>query len=177
MFVFKPLTTVQPIQSEVGLSKQIPDFMQKQTQTNWCWITCGTSVGDYYWGEGTYTQCGIANTCLNKTTCCLDPKSCNETGLFSAALKAARSFVSRKLGSTTYDLVMAEIDLGRPLGANVAWTDGGGHSMTLTGYDTTGSMITIQDPGYGPSTMAFASFPSAYHGGGTWSDSYFTAKN
>lgn len=154
----------------------LPQFMQQQTQTNWCWAACGASVGNFYWGPGVYTQCGIANTCQNKTTCCSNPGGCNQYGYLDQALRAAKSFASVAGGTAPFATVQQQVDLGRPLGTRVAWNGGGAHFMMLTGYNNNGNTITIQDPWYGTSTVTFSSYPGSYHGGGSWTHTYYTVK-
>ncbi|MGB3176430.1 MAG: papain-like cysteine protease family protein [Albidovulum sp.] len=157
-------------------SASLPQFMEHQSQTNWCWAANGASVGNYYWGPGTYTQCGIANTCQGKTTCCTSPGGCNQYGFLDQALRAAKSFDSMAGGTTTWAIVMKRIDAKQPVGTRVAWNGGGAHFMMITGYDNNGNKIAIQDPWYGASTVAWASYPASYHSGGTWTHTYFTKK-
>lgn len=157
-------------------SALLPQFMQQQTQSNWCWAANGASVGNYYWGSGTYTQCGIANTCQGKTTCCTNPGGCNQYGYLDQALQAARSFDSMAGGSATFSQLQARIDNSQPVGTRVAWNGGGAHFMMVTGYNNDQNKITIQDPWYGTSTIAYASYPASYHGGGNWTHTYYTKK-
>lgn len=158
-------------------SRELPQFMDYQTQTNWCWAACGASVGNYYWGPSRYTQCGIANACQNKTTCCSNPSGCNQYGFLDLALQKARSFRSMNGGTTAYNTLKTEIDACKPVGTRVAWNGGGAHFMMVTGYNDNGSKITIQDPWYGTSKIAYASYASGYQGGGSWTHSYFTERN
>ena len=157
-------------------SASLPQFMEQQTQTNWCWAANGASVGNYYWGPGTYTQCGIANTCQGKTTCCTAPSGCNQYGFLDQALQAAKSYDSMAGGTTGFAVLQARIDQSQPVGTRVAWTGGGAHFMMVAGYNNDGNKVTIQDPWYGTSTIAFASYPASYHGGGTWTHTYYTKK-
>ena len=157
-------------------SATLPQFMEHQSQTNWCWAANGASVGNYYWGPSSYTQCGIANTCQGKTTCCTDPGGCNQYGNLDVALHAAKSFDTYAGGTTGFDVLQQRVDQRQPVGTRVAWTGGGAHFMMVTGYNNNGNKITIQDPWYGTSTVAFASYPASYHSGGTWTHTYYTKK-
>lgn len=150
--------------------------MERQTQTNWCWAADGASVGNYYWGSGSYTQCGIANSCQNKSTCCSNPGGCNQYGYLDKALQAAKSFDRMDGGTATFAVLKGRIDSGQPVGTRVAWTGGGAHFMMITGYNTDGNKIDIQDSWYGSTTIAYAAYPASYHGGGTWKETYFTKK-
>ena len=157
-------------------SNSLTQFMQSQTQSNWCWAANGASVGNFYWGANTYTQCGIANTCQNKTTCCSNPGGCNQYGYLDQALQAARSWDSYGNGTCPFATLQSRVDAGQPVGTRVAWNGGGAHFMMITGYNNNGNTITLQDPWYGTSTVAYASYPGSYHGGGTWTGTYYTKK-
>ncbi len=157
-------------------STNLASFMQQQTQSNWCWAANGASVGNFYWGNGTYTQCGIANACQSKTTCCSNPSGCNQYGYLDQALQAARSFDSMAGGTASFAVLQGRVDVGQPVGTRVAWNGGGAHFMMVTGYNNNGNTIVIQDPWYGTSTVAYASYPSSYHGGGSWTHTYYTKK-
>lgn len=157
-------------------SAALPQFMQHQMQDNWCWAANGASVGDFYWGVGSYTQCGVANICQNKTTCCNYPGGCNQYGYLDQALQAAKSYDSMIGGSISFTMIQQRIGSRQPVGTRVAWNGGGAHFMMITGYDTNGTKITLQDPWYGTSTIAFSSYASSYHGGGDWTHTYFTMK-
>ena len=158
-------------------SSNLPQFMERQSQSNWCWAACGASVGNFYFGPGKYTQCQIANTCQRKTTCCLNPGGCNQYGLLGAALRAANSFHSAASGNASFTTLQEQIDVRRPVGTRVAWTRSGAHFMMVTGYNTNGQTITIQDPWYGTTTIAYSAYPANYQGGGRWTATYFTQKN
>ncbi|OYY65129.1 C39 family peptidase [Sphingomonas sp. 28-62-11] len=157
-------------------SKKLSFTMQHQSQSNWCWAANAASVGDYYWGTGSYTQCGIANTCQNKSTCCSNPSGCNQYGFLDKALQAAKSLDSMVGGTATFTVLQGRVDNGQPVGTRVAWTGGGAHFMMITGYNTVGNKIDIQDPWYGSTTIAYAAYPASYQGGGTWTATYFTKK-
>ena len=157
-------------------SASLPQFMEHQTQTNWCWAANGASVGNYYWGSGTYTQCGIANACQQKTTCCTSPSGCNQYGFLDLALQHANSFDGMANGTAPWGTVMQRIDASQPVGTRVAWNGGGAHFMMIAGYNNNGNKITLQDPWYGTSTIAWSAYPGGYQVGGTWTTTYYTKK-
>lgn len=166
------------IDATVTSSSQLPEFMQHQQQANWCWAANGTSVGVLFHGSGSYTQCGIAQTCLDRSDCCASPGNCNVYGYLDKALIAADSYQGKQQGACDYDRVKSEIDEGQPVGNRVAWATGGAHFTMITGYDDHGGdpRITIQDPWYGTSDMEFSAYPGRYHSGGTWTHTYYTLK-
>lgn len=155
----------------------LPQFMQAQTETNWCWAASGASVGNLFYGTAAYTQCAIANTCQAKNSCCADPAACNQYGFLDQALQAARAYDGHAAGACGLDVVQLRIDQGQPVGNRLAWNGGGAHFVMGAGYNNDGNTIVVQDPWYGTSTVDFASYPAAYHGGATWTDTYFTKKS
>lgn len=157
-------------------SKKLTFTMQSQTQTNWCWVANAASVGDYYWGSGSYSQCGLANSCLGKSTCCSNPSGCNDYGSLREALQVAKSLNRMIEDSVTFVVLQQQVDMGRPVGTRVAWTGSGAHSMMVTGYNKDSGTIDVQDPWYGSTTIAYASYPSSYQNGGTWTHTYLTEK-
>jgi hypothetical protein len=179
MFVYKELTRLQPTAAGGAATKNLPQFMQQQTQTNWCWAANGASVGNLYHGPNTYTQCGIANACLGKTTCCTTPGDCNVYGYLDKALEAAKSFDNMQLGAISFNIIQDRINTNEPIGTRVAWNNSGGaaHFTMLSGYDAGNDKITVQDPWYGTTTIVYDQYPVGYHSGGTWTHTYFTKKN
>lgn len=173
-FITHPLKTNYALGG--GSSKKLPQFMQHQQQSNWCWAACGASVGNYYYGKNTFTQCGIANTCQGKQTCCKKPSGCNQYGYLDKALSAANSYEKMISKSISFSTLKNRIGSSQPVGTRVAWLGGGAHFMMVTGYHTNESKIMIQDPWYGTSTIKFSSYPGSYQGGGTWTHTYYTKK-
>jgi hypothetical protein len=91
------------------------------------------------------------------------------------ALQATGNLTNWSAGAAGFATVEQEINAGRPLAARIAWPKGGGHFVTLDGYDTAGGQyLSVKDPFYGTSTYPYASFQSAYRGSGSWSHSYYT---
>ena len=169
----------------------IPNFMQKQLQSNWCWAACATSVGLYF-KTGSWTQCGTANYCIPSTSCwkgpsqncCSSPSSCNCYGALDQALKYTKSFNEMRTGPMSATDIPAQIKLMRPICVRVLWNAGGAHFMAITGFQspiwrsdspaTSAYYIYLQDPIYGSSSMLYTDFPSKYQGGGTWTYTYLT---
>lgn len=165
-----------PLETDLsgGTAKRLRSFMERQSQSNWCWAACGASVGNYYHGSGSYTQCGIANKCQGKKTCCTNASGCNQYGRLDKALEAANSYDTKAAAKASFTTLHDHIDNNQPVGARVKWNGSGAHVMMITGYDTEGEKITIQDPALGTTTIAYASYPAKYHNGGTWTHTYFT---
>lgn len=158
-------------------SKQLAFNMQAQTQSNWCWAATATSVSHFYWLWSTWTQCAVANNELGRSDCCNStvPSACNVPWYLDKALTRTRNFVS-VMGQATFQQVRDEIDAGRPVGARVGWSGGGGHFMVIYGYSfVVGTQyFDIDDPIYGKSHLSVSDFSSNYQGSGTWTHTYFT---
>jgi hypothetical protein len=158
-------------------SKQLAFNMQAQTQSNWCWAATATSVSHFYWLWSTWTQCAVANNELGRSDCCNStvPSACNVPWYLDKALTRTRNFVS-VMGPATFQQVRDEIDAGRPVGARVGWSGGGGHFMVIYGYSfVVGTQyFDIDDPIYGKSHLSVSGFSSNYQGSGTWTHTYFT---
>ncbi|MFW9080945.1 papain-like cysteine protease family protein [Pseudomonas sp. P2757] len=147
--------------------------MQPQTQTNWCWAAVSASVGNYY-GTGSWTQCGVASSELDRN-CCNQPGPCNVYGYLDSALRTTRSYNGMNQGSLQMSAIQNQINMGRPIGLRCAWYGGGAHFLVICG--TNGNYLLIADSIYGYSTRALNSFPGSYNGGGNWTNTYFTVKN
>jgi hypothetical protein len=158
-------------------SKQLAFNMQAQAQSNWCWAATATCVSHFYWLWSTWTQCAVANNELGRSDCCNStvPSACNVPWYLDKALTRTRNFVS-VMGPATFQQVRDEIDAGRPVGARVGWSGGGGHFMVIYGYSfVVGTQyFDIDDPIYGKSHLSVSDFSSNYQGSGTWTHTYFT---
>ncbi len=158
-------------------SKQLAFNMEAQTQSNWCWAATATSVSHFYWFLSNWAQCLVANAELGLNNCCNSPVpvACNVPWYLDRALSRTNNFVSIT-GQITFQQVRDEIDAGRPVGARVGWSGGGGHFMVIYGYSTIGGTdyFDIDDPIYGKSHLAVTDFADNYQGSGTWTHTYFT---
>lgn len=160
------------------LQTRVLDFdMELQTQTNWCWAATATSVSHYFWSWSTWTQCRVANGELGRSDCCSAtvPGACNVPWFLDRALDRTDNFVSMS-GVASFETVRAEIDAGRPVGARVGWSGGGGHFMVIYGYSVHGGdqYFDIDDPIYGKSRLTVSDFTSNYQGSGSWTHTYIT---
>ena len=159
------------------ISRTLAFDMQAQTQSNWCWAATATSVSLFYWFLSAWTQCKVASAELGRTDCCnsVVPDACNATWYLSKALQRTQNLVSNT-GVVSFEEVTAEIDAGRPVGARVGWSGGGGHFMVIYGYSIVGltRYFDIDDPIYGKSHITVSTFSSNYQGSGSWTDTYFT---
>jgi len=161
------------------LTRSLAFNMQAQTQSNWCWAATSTSVSHFYWWASPWTQCKVANGELNLTTCCQSPvpSACNVPWYLDRALTRTHNFVSIVSGTVGFDQVKAEIDAGRPVGARIGWSGGGGHFVAIYGYTQVLGVLDyfdIDDPIYGKSHISVSDFTNNYQGSGSWTHTYFT---
>ncbi|MCW2308735.1 papain-like cysteine protease family protein [Rhodobium gokarnense] len=162
------------------ISRVLPLNMQHQQQTNWCWSAVGTSVGLFF-QTGSWTQCDTANGCLGYSDCCNNPvpSPCNVYGYLDRSLTYTKSFASMTGSTASAATIESQINTGYPVCVRVAWTGGGAHFLSITGYSfpvSNPSNVTIylEDSIYGTTSMPLADFPAQYHGGGTWTHTYYT---
>ncbi len=148
--------------------------IQQQTQTNWCWAALSASVGNYY-RTGSWTQCGVANAELGRSTCCSQPGPCNVYGYLDSALRTTGSYGGMREDRMQMPAIENQIGMGRPVGLRCAWYGGGAHFLTIYGID--GGYVLVADSIFGYSTRVLNSFPGTYNGGGNWTHTYFTRKN
>jgi Papain-like cysteine protease AvrRpt2 len=162
------------------VSSSLPFNMQAQTQTQWCWAATATSVSHFYFSASSWTQCLVANGELSRGDCCTAPvpSPCNVSWYLDRALTRTSNFQSMVSGTITFDQIKAEIGAGRPIGARIGWSGGGGHFMVIYGCSTVGATqyVDIDDPIYGKSHPTLSTFTSNYQGSGTWTHTYFTKR-
>jgi hypothetical protein len=158
-------------------SKSLNFTMQAQTQSNWCWAATATSVSHFYWWFSPWVQCTVANAELARTDACHAPvpAACNVPWYLDRALTRTNNFVSIT-GPVTFQQIRDEIDAGRPVGARIGWSGGGGHFMVIYGYSIIAgtTYFDIDDPIYHKSHLTVSDFSTNYQGSGSWTHTYFT---
>ena len=152
--------------------------MQHQQESNWCWAATSTSVELFYDPESTWTQCLVANNQTGRSDCCGSGASgaCNVYGYLNNALTAVGRLQQMVTGTATTAQIETEVTFARPLGIRVAWSGGGAHFLAIMGqYNANGiDYVTVDDPIYGRSNVAYATLQTAYRGSGTWTHTYYT---
>lgn len=161
-----------------SLYMTMPFKMQSQKNSNWCWAAVSASTSVFYNPLSTWTQCLVANACLNLTVCCNTPtpSQCNVYGYLDLALTKTGNFVSMSTGTTSFANCTTQMNTWRVLGARIAWSGGGAHFVAMSGVSLNGSTqyVTIRDSIYGTSTIPYTTFVNNYQGSGSWTHSYFT---
>jgi hypothetical protein len=152
--------------------------MQAQLQSQWCWAACSVSVSLFYDSASGWTQCSLVNAELGQSTCCQNGSTsqCNQPWYLERALTRTGNLASWSGGTATIAQIRSEIRSGRPLGARIGWSGGGGHFVMIAGYRSCDpdDYIDVRDPIYGSSDIALATFTSSYQGTGSWTHTYYT---
>jgi hypothetical protein len=152
--------------------------MQAQLQTQWCWAACSVSVSLFYDSASSWTQCSVVNAELGQTTCCQNGSTsqCNQPWYLDRALTRTGNLTSWSAGTATIAQIRSQIRSGRPLGARIGWSGGGGHFVTIVGYRACDpdEYIDVRDPIYGSSDISLATFTTSYQSTGSWTHTYYT---
>jgi hypothetical protein len=152
--------------------------MQTQLQTQWCWAASSVSVSTFYDSTSTWSQCSVVNAELGQTTCCTNGSTaqCNQPWYLDRALTRTGNLASWAGGAATMAQVKSEIRNGRPLGARIGWSGGGGHFVMIAGYRCDDDdWLDVRDPIYGSTDVTLATFTSSYQGTGSWTHTYYTS--
>jgi len=184
--IFAELVTTQ------GYPTNLPFVAQTQTQTNWCWAAVATSVGLFY-STGNWTQCGVATGQVNKlvhpgtvSDCCATPASsdCNVYGYVYFALQHVRSVDYWSPAKPTPKEIYERLFYNKELVClRIKWNGSGdaAHFTTIRGCtdpsDGGPFVVSTSDTleGFSGSTLPYDDFPEKYHGGGKWTDTFFTS--
>ena len=76
-------------------------------------------------------------------------------------------------GAASFADMLAQMRLGRPVGARTAWSGGGAHFVCIIGT-LAGDMYAVDDPISGKSDVSEAAFRTMYLNSGTWTHTYYT---
>jgi hypothetical protein len=161
------------------MSKTLGFTIEHQQQTEWCWAAVSKSVASFFNSASAWTQCSVVNAELTRSDCCASGGSpaCNQPWYLDRALQRIKNFRSMSNAPSNRTSVRTEIDSDDPMGARIQWAGGGGHFVSIYGYDdsdATKLLIVIGDPWYGVSIVDFDVFTNNYLGMGSWTHSYFT---
>ena len=156
---------------------RVPFVMEQQQQTMWCWSATAVSFARFC-GDNAWTQCQVAVVTLGVPTCCAHPlpDGCNRTWRLQEALATVGQFKEMSPVRLADTQIEGELLMSRAVGARIEWRGNGGHFVAISGLRRSGheTLITIEDPLYGPTTASLAVFSTAYRGAGQWTHSYLT---
>lgn len=152
--------------------------LQTQLQTNWCWVANAASISLFYNPASGFTQCKVACETLGRADCCNSkvPSGCNIPYLLDEALSITdnlKQFIQKPIPLTE---IITEIDHQWIVGVRIGWRSGGGHFVSIYGYNNLGanSFVYVADPIYGRSYMALIDFTENYLNDGNWTHTYLT---
>ncbi|MFC8084892.1 papain-like cysteine protease family protein [Streptomyces sp. NPDC057340] len=119
--------------------------MQAQQLSNWCWAASGDTVAEYYGYDYSQNQfCNLAfgravnSSCPNwQATLGNDQQAFDRMGINPGR------YVN---GYLNYDTITREIDADRPVMSRIQWQSGGGHMLTVYGYDVSKNWVYWGDP-------------------------------
>ena len=119
--------------------------LQQQRQEQWCWAAVAVSVSTHY-DATNLTQCELAKTVLNKSTCCQDEPSCNQQAPLSTALQKTENLADGPVAPLDFAAVRDEIDRARLVCCRMEKETG--HFLVLSGYreDLSDEWVDVQDP-------------------------------
>ena len=162
-----------------GSSAHLAFETEPQLRQNWCWAAVAVSVARFYDEATPWTQCRMADAELGRSDCCVEGASsaCNVPGSLHTSLARTGHLDHWTAASVTFPGVSAEVHLGNPLGARIAWEEGGAHFVAIFGYtdgdgSTAAGFVSVGDPWYGNSDVSYPEFCKRYRGSGTWTHSY-----
>jgi len=158
--------------TEIG---SVPLTVEKQRKSEWCWAAVSVSVNRLFRPDSDHTQCEIAGSELKRNCCGSDLSGeCNHPFTLHTVLARLHLLADEPhLKPLTFSKIQKEIDAGRPICVLIKWLDDDGtvsnrgHFITITGYRLTpaqNQFVSISDPFYGQSEIAYPSFCDA--GGG-----------
>lgn len=163
----------------VGGTQPLPLDIPHQEQDWWCWCAIAVGVSSFYDGAFGLSQCQAAARVLRQPGACISPDSpeVNVMHELDLALGEFQHFRGPVIqGPLEFSAVRAEIDAGRPVGVRIRFMDSGiGHFTVIRGYRAGGfRMLSIDDPLYDESEVAYEHFVSRYRGTGAWRQTYLT---
>jgi hypothetical protein len=179
--------------SAAGITRDLSLTVPHQERSEWCWAAVSVGVDHFFRPDSTHSQCEIASSALNLRCCTgLQPASlnaCNTPHAIHTVLGTYHLMAEKPIVKPLdFDRVRTEIDAGRPVCVLIRWLDSQGqvtqrgHFIAINGYRVTPAQknfISITDPMYGSSQIAFEQFASGkggYRDGrGLWFASFLVA--
>jgi hypothetical protein len=171
-----------------GPDREIPPWkilgfhMQHQLRTLWCWAATAVSMALFYRKDTKWTQCTMVCQQTGLRDCCIDlaSKDCNQPRELGPALRRAGVFDSSNVVPPTYDVLMAQIEAGRPVAFRISWEGGGSHFAVIDGFERVGlKRLSVCDPCThcdGAKVPFSTLLYGRYHGAGTWTDTFLTKR-
>ena len=136
------VSTALPAQAT---SRDLNIYGQAQQKTNWCWAATGNTIAAYHGvSVSQNTFCNLAFGRSTSTTCPNDQATLgNDQRAFHALGINPGYYVSYPVNFTT---VRTDVNAGRPLNTRIQWSSGGGHMMSIYGYDDSYGEVSWYNP-------------------------------
>jgi len=166
------------------MDSEIDFSMQPQQQSNWCWAATATSMALFYDPASSWTQCSVADGVTGYSDCCTTTGAgghCNVPMALEEALTKVGHldhYNSEFDSLTTIAQIETEMTAARPLGIRF-WSEGGGaHFLCIRGHNNVDGVnyVSVDDPIYGRSDVAYSTLKTTYHGTGLWTHTYYTKR-
>lgn len=131
---------------------------QVQRRDQWCWSASGNTIAAYFGKKMSQeTFCNIARGRPAKSrNCPNEPQPVTVDQRAFRKLRIKPGVISPR--AMSFQEIRAEIDRGRPALAAIRWTGGGGHALTVFGYDARQKWIFWADPWGSSPRYSWASY-------------------
>jgi hypothetical protein len=145
----------------------------------WCWAAVTVSIANYYDKKRNLKQCELANAAFFRPDCCKS-LNCDSPLTAQKALELAGIQRESREGKASFEEIMTEIDLGRPISIVLqVWP--GAHNVVISGYDNDDPdnpliMVLNPDPLINNLIYFYKEFPESYGTlrNYTWEETHFT---
>lgn len=116
----------------------------EQKKSNWCWAATAQMLGKYY--NSSKSQAKISEYVMGNST--------NNSGATNTQVSKAIKYATGKNYTLATPLTYNEIksfigNKSMPLGIRMVWSGVKGHILVMSGYNNTGSKVTLVDPASG----------------------------
>ena len=132
------------VASAAPTSRTLSITWYEQKKSNWCLAATAQMLGKYY--NGSKTQAQISEYVMGNST----NNSAATNTQVSKAIKYATGKNYILATPLTYNEIRSFIgDKSIPLGIRMVWSGVNGHILVMSGYNNTGSKVTLVDPASG----------------------------
>ena len=137
-----------PAQAAGATSRTLAVAAYRQEQSNWCWAASAQMIQMARRGVA-MTQCAIVKGTLGLSTC--PNVGASDAQVRNSLNVVGLTYTTNYAGLPPASVIKGQVDTGKPLEYDLAWTNGGKHAVVIIGYyydptDATGSTIYWNDP-------------------------------
>ena len=152
---FSPVLSL-PLES-FAVCRELNVTRVQQTKTNWCWAACSQMFGKWEIGAKGKTQSQIVTFIKGSSSVNLTANDAEVQLAMNYSIGCADVTPSK----TTYTATkswrwhISRISTLKVTVAKFSWTNGGGHTVIVNGYDDVESTLLLTDPASGCSSKSF----------------------